>query len=194
MLEGAGVSGDGGRLAPGQVSGLSRRALLTGAAAALPVVLTACKGVQALGTPPPPAPDVRTLEAAIAGERAMVARYAEAVRQVRSGADTAVMRVLASIQGQHAQHLDQLESRLTKPGGASPSPSPSASASATPAGSAAPSLSSVLSGLETAESAASDRYIARLGGLPPSLAQLFASIAASEATHVPYLHDARRGR
>jgi len=194
VLEGAEVSDDGGRLAPGQVSGLSRRALLTGAAAALPVVLTACKGVQALGSPPPPAPDVRTLEAAITAERAMVARYAEALRQVRSGAHAAVPGVLQAIQAEHAQHLTQLESRLTRPGGASPSPSASASASASPAAGAAPSLGSVLSGLETAEATASHRYLAQLGGLPPSLAQLFASIAASEATHVPYLHAARRGR
>jgi Ferritin-like domain len=184
------VSDGGGRLAPGQVSGLSRRALLTGAAAALPVVLTACKGVQALGSPPPPAPDVRTLEAAITAERAMVARYAEALRQVRSGAHAAVPGVLQAIQAEHAQHLTQLESRLTRPGGASPSPS----APASPAAGAAPSLSSVLSGLEAAEATASHRYLAQLGGLPPSLAQLFASIAASEATHVPYLHAARRGR
>ncbi len=183
------MSDDGGRLA-GPVSGLSRRALLTAAVAALPVVLTACKGVQALGTPPPPAPDVRTLEAAIAAEQAMVARYAEAVRQIRSGSGPAVLGVLQSIQAEHAQHLAQLESRLTRPGGASPSASPSASASPP----AAPSLSSVLSGLERAENVASDRYIAQLDGLPPSLAQLFASIAASEATHVPYLHDARRRR
>jgi hypothetical protein len=48
--------------------------------------------------------------------------------------------------------------------------------------------------LEEAEQAASDRLIGQLAALPPSLAQLFASIAASEATHVPYLQAARRGR
>jgi hypothetical protein len=41
--------------------------------------------------------------------------------------------------------------------------------------------------LEHAEQAASDRLIGQLAGLPPALAQLFASIAASEATHVPLL-------
>ncbi len=52
----------------------------------------------------------------------------------------------------------------------------------------------VLAGLERAEQAASDRLLRQLDGLPGSLAQLFASIAASEATHVPYLKSAREER
>ena len=44
-----------------------------------------------------------------------------------------------------------------------------------------------LTALEQAEQAASDRLIGQLGGLPPSLAQLFASIAASDATHATAL-------
>jgi hypothetical protein len=47
-----------------------------------------------------------------------------------------------------------------------------------------------LQALEQTEQAASDRLIGWLNGLPPTLAQLFASIAASEATHVPYLQQA----
>ncbi len=66
-----------------------------------------------------------------------------------------------------------------------PSSSPSPAAGLT-------SGRAVLRELELAEQAASDRLIAELAGLPPSLAQLFASIAASEATHVEYLRAARR--
>ncbi len=44
--------------------------------------------------------------------------------------------------------------------------------------------------LELAEQAARDRLVGRCE-LPPALAQLFASIAASEATHVPC---SRQGR
>jgi hypothetical protein len=52
----------------------------------------------------------------------------------------------------------------------------------------------VLAELEITEQAGSDRLIGELAGLPPSLAQLFASIAASEATHAEYLRAERRGR
>lgn len=83
MLEDAEVTGDGGSPGP------SRRALLAGAAASLPLLLTACKGVQALGTPPPPACDIRVLAAAIAAEEAMVARYAAALRQLTAAAGPA---------------------------------------------------------------------------------------------------------
>jgi hypothetical protein len=53
-------------------------------------------------------------------------------------------------------------------------------------------LNPTLAQLQQAEAAASDRLIGQLAGLPPSLAQLFASIAAAEATHVPLLRSAGR--
>ena len=167
----------------------SRRALLaaSASAAALPMVLSACKGVQALGTPPAPASDIRLLRAAIAAEELMVARYAAAMLQVaRAGpaptasANSAVSVSLQAVHAQHLQHLAQLRSRLAAPSTARPLPSPAPPV--LPTGAPA-----VLAVLEQAEQSSSDRLIGELAGLPPSLAQLFASIAASEATHVPYL-------
>lgn len=214
MLEDAEVTGDGGSPGP------SRRALLAGAAASLPLLLTACKGVQALGTPPPPARDIRVLAAAIAAEEAMVARYAAALRQLTAGGGTggagggaaggpagagaAAVAAVAAVRAEHVAHLAQLRSRLIHPPAltSSPGPSAAATASASPSAGAGAGAGTgarasrklVLSELEQAEQTASDRLIGQLDGLPPALAQLFASIAASEATHVPYLRAAGQSR
>jgi hypothetical protein len=214
VLEDAEVTGDGGSPGP------SRRALLAGAAASLPLLLTACKGVQALGTPPPPARDIRVLAAAIAAEEAMVARYAAALRQLTAGGGTggagggaaggpagagaAAVAAVAAVRAEHVAHLAQLRSRLIHPPAltSSPGPSAAATASASPSAGAGAGAGTgarasrklVLSELEQAEQTASDRLIGQLDGLPPALAQLFASIAASEATHVPYLRAAGQSR
>jgi hypothetical protein len=212
VLEDAEVTGDGGSPGP------SRRALLAGAAASLPLLLTACKGVQALGTPPPPARDIRVLAAAIDAEEAMVARYATALRQLPAGSGTggagrsaaggpagagaAAVAAVAAVHAEHVAHLAQLRSRLIHPHALTTAPGPSAAATASassPAGAGAgtgarTSRKLVLGELEQAEQTASDRLIGQLGGLPPALAQLFASIAASEATHVPYLRAAGQSR
>ncbi len=191
-------------------AGPTRRALLVVSAAALPVLLTACKGIQALGTPPAPPADVDVLRDAIDHEAALVAHYTAALA-ARGSAGSAgsggsggpagsgssagsgrTSAVLAAVLSDHRQHLEQLRSRLVEPAGVrSPAPAHSPAASSGPAGRGAVLT---MAQLEEAEQAASDQLIARLGGLPPALAQLFASIAASEATHVPYLRAARRGR
>jgi hypothetical protein len=190
------VADDG--LMPGQAAtGPARRTLLIASAAALPVLLTACKGIQALGTPPPPPADVETLRNAIEHEAVLVASYAALTAaapggQAGAGAGAGATgggrtaAALAVVLADHRQHLAQLKSRLVEPAGHS-----SAAAGRDPGrGSVIPTIAQ----LEQAEQAASDRLIASLAGLPPTLAQLFASIAASEATHVPYLRAARRGR
>jgi hypothetical protein len=149
--------------------------------AAAPLVLAACRGVQVLGNPPPPPPDIRALSAAITAEEQMVARYNAAIAQLPAG-DTAAVLAVRTVQAEHAAHLTELKSRLIEPAPhASPTPRPVT----IPPGSTA----SILQTLEQAEQAASDRLIGQLGVLPPALAQLFASIAASESTHVPYLRQ-----
>ena len=192
-------------LVPGiGASAPARRTLLIASAAALPVLLTACRGVEALGTPPPPPADVDTLRSAIEYEAALVASYAAltaaggpaapgsqagAAGGRAAGGRTAGGRTaaaLAVVLADHRQHLAQLKSRLVEPAGHS---SPAAGAATGRGGTL-----KTIAELEQAEQAASDRLIAQLAGLPPTLAQLFASIAASEATHVPYLKAARRGR
>ncbi len=167
------------------LSGPSRRSLLAAATAALPVLLTACKGTQALGTPPPPPRDIRVLRAAITAEELMVARYATAVRRLPA-APGGLLSAVRAVQAEHAAHLDQLRSRLIEPAGLRTPSAPRA-----PGIAAGSSTTSVLGALEEAEQAASNRLLDQLTGLPPALAQLFASIAASEATHVPFLRQAQ---
>jgi rubrerythrin len=172
--------------------------VLAASAAAVPLLVSACRGVQVLGSPPPPAADVRLLRVAIAAERAMVARYHAALAQA-SGSTTAA--ALTSILAEHQQHLAQLTARLVVPARSSPaqsspaqsSPAPSPSAPPGPGG-AGSGLAAALQALETAEQDASARLASQLLDVPPSLAQLLASISASEATHVPVLKSAGRVR
>jgi rubrerythrin len=159
--------------------------VLAASAVAVPLLLAGCKGVQALGTPPPPPRDIRVLSAAISAEELMVARYQAALTV--AAADPTARATLKSVLTEHRQHLDQLKSRLIEPvNGVSPSASPRNPAVALPGG-----LPATTRLLESSELAASDRLIAGLPALPPALAQLFASIAASEATHVPLLRSLR---
>jgi hypothetical protein len=176
----------GGSVTAGSVAaGRTRRAVLA-AAAALPLLaVSGCKGVGALATPPRPAPDVAVLRSAIAAEEVMIARY-DAV-MTRSASLAARLRTL---RGEHRLHLAQLRSRLIVPpasaAAASPSPSPSgqppAGPGSVPAGSAA-----AISYLQAAEQAAAATLLRQLAAVSPSLAQLMASVAASEATHVTAL-------
>jgi hypothetical protein len=186
----------GGSVTAGSVAaGRTRRAVLA-AAAALPLLaVSGCKGVGALATPPRPAPDVAVLRSAIAAEEVMIARY-DAV-MTRSASLAARLRPL---RGEHRLHLAQLRSRLIVPpasaAAASPSPSPSgqpqagqpqagqppAGPGSGPAGSAA-----AISYLQAAEHAAAATLLRQLAAVSPSLAQLMASVAASEATHVTAL-------
>jgi hypothetical protein len=166
-------------------AGPTRRVMLT-ASAALPLIAVAgCKGVGALAAPPAPAPDVGVLKAAITGEELMIARY-EAVlagpgQQARGGP-----AVLEPILAEHRAHLAQLRSSLVvPPGAASPAPSGRAGRPAKPVVPGQPAAA--LAFLRGAEQHASDVLLSHLGTVPPSLAQLLASISASEATHAAIL-------
>jgi hypothetical protein len=183
-----------GVLKPTAATDPTRRALLAGAAVALPLLLTACKGVQALGTPPPPPTDIRLLQRAISAEQLLIAQCTGALGKTgSSGAavagSPAVTAAVTSVLSEHRQHLDQLRARLVEPAGR-----PSAPATQAPAVSLPASLDAAVAALSNAEQAASDALLSHLAVLPPSLAQLFASIAASEATHVPFLRAARGGQ
>lgn len=159
--------------------------MLAAAAAALPLLAAGCKGVGALGAPPTPAPDVATLRRAVAAERLMVARY-QAVLGSHAGLTSALSPVLR----QHEAHLARLRSRLIEPrAGGSPSPSASARSPRPPGTPAAD-----VSYLETAERDAASFLVRELAQASPSLAQLLASIAASEATHVPLLAAQKAAR
>jgi hypothetical protein len=178
---------------------LPRRRVLLASAAALPVLLgtAGCRssdvftGPDPLAGPPRPAPDVITLQAVIAAEQTMVQLYQAAI-----GGDRAAARArgLEPLLAEHQQHLARLRAWLIVPPGASASLGASASpgTSASPGASASPSPGAsprlvTIARLRAAERASAAALVQRLGTVEPALAQLFASIAASDATHATAL-------
>lgn len=160
--------------------------MLLASAAALPLLLGAagCRssdvftGPDPLAGRPPLGHDVLTLQAVIAAEENMIDLYQLAIS---GDSGTSRARTLRSLLAQHQQHLIQLKARLIVPPAASPSPSPS---SASPP----PRASTIsIAGLRAAERASAADLVRRLATAPPALAQLLASIAASDATHVTAL-------
>lgn len=160
--------------------------MLLASAAALPLLLGAagCRssdvftGPDPLAGRPPLGHDVLTLQAVITAEENMIDLYQLAIS---GDSGTTRARTLRSLLAQHQQHLVQLKARLIVPPGASPSPSPS---SASPS----PRASTVsITRLRAAERASAADLVRRLATAPPALAQLLASIAASDATHATAL-------
>lgn len=169
------------------------RRLVLAAAAAGSLALAGCKGISALGPLPKPGADVVTLDDAIDAEELMVARYQSAQGVLAASGGTAspakpgTRALVADLLAEHQAHLRQLRARLVLPPRlATASPRPSPTPRPVPSG-----QHRILTELATAEAAASDRLIGQLAHVPPELAQLMASIAASEAVHVVLL---RRGR
>jgi hypothetical protein len=172
--------------------------VLAASAAAVPVLLAtagcrssdAFAGTDPLAGRPTLSPDVVALQAVIAAEQAMITLYQSAVAShlalstagptsgPTTGPATGRAGVLEELLAQHRQHLGQLQARLVLPAG---SPSAQASSSASPG--AAPARVTIAR-LRAAESASATDLVRRLVSMPPALAQLFASIAASDATHV----------
>ena len=181
-------------------------------AAALPVLLgtASCRsqevftGPDPLAGPPRPAPDVITLQAVIAAEQGMIQLYRAAI----GGTRAARARGLEPLLAEHQQHLARLRARLIMPAGASATSAAQASSqarassssspgaggtsgaagSAGAGGSAGPARGRVtIARLRAAERASAAGLVQRLGTVEPALAQLFASIAASDTTHVTAL-------
>jgi len=171
--------------------------MLLASAAALPLLLATagCRssevfaGPDPLASPPSLSPDVITLRAVIAAEESLIHLYETAI-----GGDpgmTARVRRLTSLLAQHEQHLVQLRARLILPPGtpqtqASPSTTPGA-ASTLPGSAGTSGVRVTTAGLRAAERASAAGLVQRLATVEPALAQLFASIAASDATHVQVL-------
>ncbi len=150
--------------------------------------LAGCKGITALGPVPSVGPDVVTLEHAIEAEEAMVAAYRSAAESA-AGAGTAGS-VIAAIGAEHRRHLARLRARLILP----PKDAKDAKTRLRPVPRVPPQLPAdgreLIKALADAERAAAARLTDQLAGVPPALAQLMASISASEAAHVVYLHKA----
>jgi hypothetical protein len=145
--------------------------MLLASATTLPLLLaaTGCRSSEVFAGPDPlagpasPAPDVITLEAVIAAETNLIHLYKTAI--------TGVSRATAPLLSQHEQHLAQLSARLVLP-------------SAT---SSARQQRVTAAHLRAAERESAADLVRQLGAAQPALAQLFASIAASHATHVAAL-------
>jgi hypothetical protein len=165
---------------------LRRRSVLAAAVMTVPLVAAGCKGVGALGTPPEPGPDVAMLRGAIGTEQALIARYHSAM-----AGSAALSGTLAPLLAQHREHLARLTSMLIEPAGHSTSPDTTPSAARTPATSSGPAAT--LAALEAAETDAARSLATRLTLAPPALAQLMASIAASEASHALLLRTHQAG-
>ena len=162
---------------------LRRRSVLAVAGVAVPLLAAGCKGVGGLGPLPRPGPDVAVLRAAIGTEQALIAAYRSALATAPGLKDT-----LDPVLDQHLAHLAALRSRLIGPA-ATPHPVRTSRLSPAGAGQAAADLSA----LAAAEQAAAGALVGRLATASPSLAQLLASISASEASHAALLRM-HRGR
>jgi hypothetical protein len=169
-------------------------------------------GIRVVAAPPKPAPAVTGLHDAIAAEELLISRYQAALSHLEAGgADSAgsgsagsgaggsgaLTAVLTALLAEHRAHLGQLKPRLiVPPGSAAAKALASAPASASPGpagdGQVPTAPAAVIAFLAAAERDASAALLRRLRGAPSSLAQLYASIAASEATHVPVLRAAGR--
>jgi hypothetical protein len=167
--------------------------MLLASAAMLPVLLATagCRssdafvGSDPLAGHPPLSHDVLTLQAVIAAEENLIRIYQAAISGDPS--TSARPRMLRPLLAQHEQHLARLKARLIEPPGTAASPSPgrtgSPSASAASTGPARVSTAR----LREAERASAASLVQRLATVKPALAQLFASIAASDATHATAL-------
>jgi hypothetical protein len=157
-----------------------RRLLL--ASAPLVLLVTGCSsadlfaGPDPLGGKPPLAHDTVVLQSVIAAELDLISRYKSAISASSNP-------LLPTLLAQHQQHLTQLNARLIIPPGASPSSSPSPVPSPTPS-------PEPISSLRDAERASAASLTGQLTSVGPALAQLFASIAASDATHADALGGA----
>ena len=131
--------------------------------------------------PPKQAPDVTLLQDAIAAEAAMISRCAAVISAL-----PVLTATVSPVLREHRDHLAQLRARLTVPTGA---PSPKVTARAhralVPPGEAA--AAEYLRDAEHDQAAVLVRWLATVS--TPSLAQLLASIGASEATHAVLLRS-----
>lgn len=156
---------------------LSRRQLLA-ASPTLPLFLTlsGCKGPAVLSAPPHLSQQTQVLLHAVAAEQDLIWIYAK-VMSVYPG----LAAELGPLRAEHQAHLAQLRARVVEPPG---NQAPDA-VTARPA--VAATQAGALAQLRAAEQAAVTAQMSRLAAAPASLAQLYASIAACESTHVSVL-------
>jgi hypothetical protein len=152
--------------------------LLAASPTTLPVflALSGCKGPAVLSAPPHPSQQTQVLLRAVTAEQNMIWIYAK-VMSAYSG----LAATLAPLRAEHEAHLAQLRARVVEPPGKQAAPT--VTARPLIAGPQAAALAQ----LRAAEQAAVTAQMDRLAAAPASLAQLYASIAACESTHVSVL-------
>jgi hypothetical protein len=155
---------------------LLRRQVLAASTTTLPLFfgLSGCAGHA--GRRPPLSRDVRTLMTAVTAEDNLVYLYTKTMASYSTLASR-----LAPLLAEHQAHLRALQSRIIEPPGKTLRVRPS-SRPQIPA-----SMAEAVAQLRTAEQAAVKAQLGRLPAATPSEAQLYASIATSEATHVTIL-------
>ena len=140
------------------------------------LALSGCKGPAVLSAPPTVSAQTQTLLRAVTAEQNLIWIYNKAMAAYSGLAPT-----LAPLRAEHEAHLAQLRARVIEPPGKQVTATVTAKPALGSTGAAA------LAQLRAAEQAAVSALMIRLDGASPSLAQLYASIAASEATHVSVL-------
>jgi hypothetical protein len=157
---------------------LSRRQLLAASPTALPLflALSACQGPAVLSAPPTASPQTQALLHAVTAELNLIWIYKKVM-----GTYSGLAPTLAPLRAEHQAHLVQLRSQVIEPRGQDGPDTVTEK----------PALGrtevAALTQLQVAEQAAVTTLMGRLDGAPPSLAQLYASIAASEMTHARVL-------
>jgi hypothetical protein len=157
---------------------LSRRQLLAASPTTLPLILalSACKGPAVLSGPPPVSSQTQTLLHAVTAELNLIWIYNKTMAEYSSLGPT-----LAPLLAEHEAHLARLRARVIEP----PGKKTPNTATARPA--IGSTEQAALAQVKNAEQAAAAAQLGRLAGASPSLAQLYASIATSETTHVTVL-------
>ena len=152
--------------------------MLAASPTALPLflALSACKGPAVLSGPPPVAPQTQTLLRAVTAELNLIWIYNKTMAEY-----SGLRPTLAPLLAEHQAHLARLRARVIEP----PGRKVPGTVTARPA--LARTSQGALTQLRDAEHAAAGVLLGRLAGASPSLAQLYASIATSEATHVTTL-------
>ena len=158
---------------------LLRRQVLAASMTTLPLFLglAACAGhPDPLTGPPPLSPDVRTLMTAATAEDNLVYLYTKTIASY-SRLATGLSPLLA----EHQAHLSALRARIVEPEGRKLRLQP-------PRRPVIPGTEAgAIAHLRAAEQAAITAQLGRLPAASPVEAQLYASIAASEATHISVL-------
>ena len=140
------------------------------------LALSACKGPAVLSGPPAVSPQARALLHAVTAELNLIWIYNKTITAYSS-----LAAVLEPLRAEHQAHLSQLRARVIEP----PGKKVPGTVTARPPLAASPAAA--LAQLRDSEQAAVRTLMSQLDGASPSLAQLYASIAASEATHASVL-------